>query len=111
MSALECHYCGLVHQLVEAGGVYHCPNRLCTGPGAWRPRMKLSSYKEADGCYTVDPLEVLESVRANTSVDLAVWIAESKLVKRWVRLAADDKSQQDFPSDVGTTRLPKLESE
>jgi len=58
-----CYYCGLTHRKVEAGGVYHCPNALCTGCGATWFRMRMKSYVELDGgpCgkHAVDPQEML----------------------------------------------------
>lgn len=44
----RCHYCGVVHQDVEAGGIYHCPNPFCLGPGNGYFRSTLNSYKEVD---------------------------------------------------------------
>jgi hypothetical protein len=44
-----CYYCDLEHPRVEAGGIYYCPNFLCTGPGGAPHRRKLASY--AEGCY------------------------------------------------------------
>jgi hypothetical protein len=85
MSGLTCFYCGLTHHLVEAGGVHYCPNRLCTGPGSWSHRKDLKSYKELDGGgYTVDPREVLDSVRANTNPDPNIWAAECRAVAKWM---------------------------
>jgi len=50
-----CYYCKLSHKRVEAGGVWHCPNVACSGPGAHYHRRKLKSYKETgDGKHTVD---------------------------------------------------------
>jgi ribosomal protein L37AE/L43A len=50
-----CYYCKLGHKKVEAGGVWHCPNVACSGPGAHYHRRKLLSYKETgDGKHTVD---------------------------------------------------------
>lgn len=93
MSGLECHYCGLLHRRVEAGGVYYCPNRLCTGPGAWSHRKDLKSYQELkDGGYTVDPTDVLDSVRANTNQDQVIWAAECKAVAKWLKLITDPVS-------------------
>jgi hypothetical protein len=46
---VTCHYCGLVDDRVEAGGVYYCPNPLCTGCGAAPHRRKLKSYADDPG--------------------------------------------------------------
>jgi hypothetical protein len=56
-----CYYCKLQHKSVEAGGVHHCPNPLCQGPGAATFRRKLSSYAEVEGTskHTVDNAEML----------------------------------------------------
>ena len=54
-----CHYCHLTHPKVEAGGVWYCPNPLCTGPGAAYFRAKLKSYhEEAHGRHSVDSDEM-----------------------------------------------------
>lgn len=44
---LQCFYCGLEDDKVEAGGVWYCPNPLCTGPGVtnWFAS-KLKSYRD-----------------------------------------------------------------
>jgi ribosomal protein L37AE/L43A len=54
-----CHYCKLKHDKVEAGGLHHCPNNLCSGPGAAYFRSKLKSYvDDTDGSgHTVDSYE------------------------------------------------------
>lgn len=97
MSALECHYCGLVHPLVEAGGVHYCPNRLCTGPGSWSHRKDLKSFKDVEGGYTVDAQEVLDSVRANTNPDPIIWVAECKAVAKWLRRGIDEQTNGWLP--------------
>jgi hypothetical protein len=62
---LTCYYCHLRHKQVEAGGVWHCPNPLCTGPGGAYFRSKLTSYKEVENArHTVDYAEWL-----NASID------------------------------------------
>lgn len=54
-SHYTCHYCQLTHRKVEAGGMWHCPNVLCTGPGAGYWRSTLLSYREVKGGrHTVD---------------------------------------------------------
>jgi hypothetical protein len=55
-----CHYCGLTHTRVEAGGMWHCPNVLCTGPGAASWRMQVPSFREEPGgrSHTVDDGEM-----------------------------------------------------
>lgn len=56
-----CRYCGLHHKDVEAGGIYHCPNPCCLGPGQSYARSKLDSYKEVDsGKHTVDLEELFD---------------------------------------------------
>lgn len=50
-----CISCGLTHRLVEAGGVYHCPNKACTVSGNANYRSSLPSFRElSDGTHTVD---------------------------------------------------------
>ena len=58
-----CLYCGLSHKLVEAGGIYHCPNPCCLGPGQSYQRSKLKSYKKIDGGWrhTVDVDELFDA--------------------------------------------------
>ena len=55
----KCISCGLIHGDVEAGGVYHCPNPLCTVSGASWFKLKLQSYKDQRDHYTVDEVELL----------------------------------------------------
>lgn len=40
-----CFSCGLVHERVEAQGIWNCPNALCVGSGAAWFRKTLKSYK------------------------------------------------------------------
>jgi hypothetical protein len=42
---------------VEAGGIWYCPNPLCTVTGAVWFRSKLDSYVETKDSHTVDPYE------------------------------------------------------
>lgn len=58
---LICHYCGLHHKDVEAGGIHHCPNPCCLGPGQSYARSKLESYREVEGDrHTIDLDELFE---------------------------------------------------
>lgn len=63
--AETCYYCKLSHPSVEAGGVWYCPNVLCSGCGAqgWR-RQHLASYREGPTNYTVDAEELVEKAKA-----------------------------------------------
>lgn len=55
-----CYYCKLHHPRVEAGGIWHCPNPLCKGPGAQVWRMKCKSYQELPNeSHTVDSQEIV----------------------------------------------------
>jgi len=45
---LVCGACGLYHRAVEAGGIWHCPNPLCPGPGAAYFRSKLDSFRKVE---------------------------------------------------------------
>jgi hypothetical protein len=57
-----CYYCHLRHEKVEASGVYHCPNPLCSGPGGGYFRSKLKSYTEVENDrHTVDHEEWLNA--------------------------------------------------
>lgn len=53
----ECYYCGLVHKGNEAGGMWHCKNLLCKGPGAAWFRSTLESYKDNGLNHSVDENE------------------------------------------------------
>ena len=53
----KCLYCGYRNKQVEAQGIWHCPNALCTGPGAAYFRSTLKSYKEVPRGHTVDEWE------------------------------------------------------
>jgi hypothetical protein len=55
---LTCYYCALRHPKVEAGGVWHCPNFACSGPGGATHRMKLKSCTDVgDNRHSVDEQE------------------------------------------------------
>ena len=45
----QCCYCHLEDKLVEAGGVFYCPNPLCVGPGGAWFRCDLGSFRPVDG--------------------------------------------------------------
>jgi len=45
----QCCYCHLEDKLVEAGGVFYCPNPLCQGPGGAWFRSGLDSLRQVDG--------------------------------------------------------------
>lgn len=55
----KCDYCGLIHSQVEAGGMYFCPNPICSGPGAHWSRASLESYTEDEQGHEVDNVEYL----------------------------------------------------
>jgi len=46
---LTCLYCGLNDPAVEAGGIHHCPNRFCQGPGAFYARARAGYHGMDDG--------------------------------------------------------------
>lgn len=53
-----CFACNLQDNLVEAGGIYHCPNPLCTGCGATYWKVENLKCKEfADGYEMLDSLQ------------------------------------------------------
>lgn len=56
-SHYTCYYCKLEHKRVEAGGIHHCPNVLCTGPGASYWRSKLESHQDHGSTQSVNALE------------------------------------------------------
>ena len=50
----KCYYCWLSHKKVEAGGIWGCPNKACTGPGNAYFRSQLKSYETSGDGHTVD---------------------------------------------------------
>ncbi len=56
---LTCYSCGLRHELVEAGGVWHCPNPMCMMCGASWFKRSLKSYTEYKQHYAIDEDEWL----------------------------------------------------
>lgn len=42
----KCFYCGFISNRVECKGMWHCPNALCSGTGAYWFRRKLKSFKD-----------------------------------------------------------------
>lgn len=61
-----CYYCEIKHKRVEAGGLWHCPNFFCHGPGAAYFRSDMKSYEKTYGGmgeHTVDETEwAIESI-------------------------------------------------
>lgn len=56
----RCEYCDLLDREVEAGGIYHCPNPLCFGCGAWWFRVLTAGYANVDSHrHTVDVDEIV----------------------------------------------------
>ena len=45
---LQCCYCRIEDKTVEAGGIWYCPNPLCSGPGGHWFRCDLDSYALID---------------------------------------------------------------
>ena len=43
-----CYYCGYHDDKVEAGGLYHCPNKFCQGPGNYWQRT-VNGYQDKEG--------------------------------------------------------------
>ena len=52
-----CYYCGLAHKNVEAGGMWHCPNIACSGPGGGYYRSKLKGTTDEGSKQNVDMKE------------------------------------------------------
>jgi len=77
-SATTCYYCNLEHEKVEGGGVWHCPNNLCRGPGAAHFRSKLDSYVTKGERHTVDPMEWVTRALAELPEDPVVAAAIKK---------------------------------
>jgi ribosomal protein L37AE/L43A len=89
---LTCYYCALRDDRVEAGGIWHCPNVLCTGPGAAHFRALRASFVEhSDGRHSVDEAEMVAAARAHVDAlpyrdrALAEHILAS--IPRWERAA------------------------
>ena len=85
----KCYYCTIGHHKdVECGGIYYCPNPLCTGPGGAWCRHKLASYKEEEGGrHSVNWSEwrrVALAYMDETNPDEQVWVAfraeEAKII-------------------------------
>lgn len=89
-----CRYCQYRSTSVEAGGIWHCPNVLCSGPGAtgWRSA-NLKSFKTVGSQYEVDPRELYdEGMQYASDVEvshpeLAAAIRRSSVV--WLTLIND----------------------
>lgn len=82
-----CYYCKLKHPKVEAAGIFHCPNKLCTGPGAAYFRRTLQSYKEnSDGTHFVDNKEIVHVATGWAHADCDDAVISKKIlnsVKAW----------------------------
>jgi hypothetical protein len=97
-----CYYCKLTHATVEAGGVWYCPNPLCTGPGAAWFRASLKSYKEIgqSGKHTVDAFEAIEQafvhLRKDKNVDDAIRGHMKQSIVTWLdRSENSEKTTQE----------------
>jgi len=82
--ALRCNFCDLVHDKVEAGGLWYCPNPICPGCGAAYHRRKMDSYQEIEnGRHTVDPKEKIaigERLLEQLDLDPNLWEAIERCV-------------------------------
>jgi hypothetical protein len=59
----QCVSCGLIHEDVECGGIYYCPNPACTVCGSEWFKHGLKSYRSKGyNTYTVDPEEMILAV-------------------------------------------------
>jgi hypothetical protein len=86
----KCHYCGLIHKRVEAGGIYYCPNTLCLGPGAAYFRSTCKSYKEDRwGKHTVDTFELVGKALLELEKETDPEI-RTKIVKSAIAWLSDD---------------------
>lgn len=65
--AETCRGCGLTHEHVEAGGIWHCPNPLCRICGASWIANKLKSVRSIPGTnkFEVDEAELLAAQRSH----------------------------------------------
>jgi len=84
----ECFYCKLRHKSVEGGGLWYCPNRLCSGPGPAGWRSTLPSYKSnEDATYSLDPQEALIAAIAELKdqKDEAIKKATLACVTKWLK--------------------------
>lgn len=89
-SHLTCYYCKLHHPKVEAGGVYHCPNPLCTGCGANLHRRSVPSYQEhKDGTHSVDGDELVRYWTPRLAgLDESIRDAAIRCIPKWTEETA-----------------------
>ena len=92
-----CISCGLYHKYVEAGGIYHCPNPICSVCGATWYKTQLSTYVSIDAHtynYDVEDLysagtkyvDSVEFLRKDSTDDVIVAAAKQSLARLGVRL-------------------------
>lgn len=69
-----CYYCKLAHKRVEAGGMWHCPNITCSGPGGAYYRSKLKGTVNKGQHQEVDYVEwrdkVIEDIKSIEDKDI-----------------------------------------
>jgi hypothetical protein len=90
-----CLYCTIGHhEDVECGGIYYCPNPLCSGSGGSWMRCQIPSYQEEEnGRHSVDWTEWRKRAREYLmelpTRDEAVWrafeVEEAKIIEMELR--------------------------
>lgn len=83
-----CISCGLDDERVECGGIYHCPNPVCTVTGAVWARRPLKSYRDNDreNTHSVDVDELLAVYLPDLlalAPDAPMRLAAERSVERW----------------------------
>lgn len=86
-----CRGCGLADDRVEAGGVWYCPNEVCTATGAQTHRMKLPSFRNGIDHHIVDAWEVIAHGEALLvgELDPAMRAAVERSLAGWRRSAEE----------------------
>lgn len=75
-SHYECISCGLISREVEFGGIYYCPNPLCTVSGATCHKRHLLTVLNSQSSIRVNPAEVYD-----WGLDLIESVKDEKLLE------------------------------
>lgn len=95
-----CLFCTIGHhKSVECGGIYYCPNPLCTGSGGAWFRTKLRSYKAtSDTRHTVDWEEWAiygrEYLNSSPEADPQIWAAFEVEEIKVLKAAAEERCRK-----------------
>jgi predicted kinase len=80
-----CYYCGLKDPKVEAAGVWHCPNKFCSGPGAFAARAA-AGYHDEEGRMSEAGVE---GYMRDSALAIRDAIAMARAVRRSRRVIAE----------------------